>query len=195
MFLALLIYYLVFFALTFVWPVWRFWRREGINPLVFANDDSTYAHVALWFKALIAAVFALVGALAVGIDPALFGRLMWLDLPVVRWLGVAALVLSLPIIALAQVQMGRSWRIGIDQQRETVLVTGGIFTRSRNPIFLGMRMNLLGLFLLVPTGATLAIWLLGELLMAVQVRLEEGHLRAMAGSAYDAYCRATRRWI
>lgn len=195
MFLALLSYYLVFFAIAFVWPVWRFWRREGISPLVFANDDSTFAHVALWFKALIASTFALVSALAIGIDPAIFGRLLWLELPVARWLGIAALVLSLPIIALAQVQMGRSWRIGIDQQRETALVTSGIFTRSRNPIFLGMRINLFGLFLLVPTGATLAVWMLGELLMAVQVRLEEAHLRAMAGSAYDAYCRTVRRWI
>jgi protein-S-isoprenylcysteine O-methyltransferase Ste14 len=192
---SLLFYYLAFFALTFAWPVWRFWRREGINPLVLANDDSAHGLVARWFKALIVAVFALVGALAAGLDPALLGRLDWLDLPALRSAGIAALALSMPIIALAQFQMGRSWRIGIDQQRDTELVTGGIFTRSRNPIFLGMRVKLLGLFLFVPTGAMLAIWLLGELLMAVQVRLEEAHLRTMAGANYDAYCRATPRWI
>jgi protein-S-isoprenylcysteine O-methyltransferase Ste14 len=195
MFLGLLFYYLAFFALTFIWPIWRFWRREGINPLVFANADGAYGFVVFWFKLLIVAVFALVGALAAGLDPALFGPMSWLDLPALRWAGVTCFVLSIPIIALAQVQMGRSWRIGIDHQRKTELVTGGIFTRSRNPIFLGMRINLLGLFLFLPNGATFAIWIAAELLMGVQVRLEEAHLNNAIGTDYTDYSRKVRRWI
>ncbi len=195
MFRALLLYYLAFFALTFVWPIWRFWRREGINPLVFANADGAYGFVVFWFKLLIVAVFALVGVLAAGLDPALLGPMSWLDLSAVQWVGVICFVISVPIIALAQVQMGRSWRIGIDQQRKTELVTGGIFMRTRNPIFLGMRINLLGLFLFLPNAATFAIWIAGELLMGLQVRLEEAHLSKANGANYADYSCKVRRWI
>lgn len=195
MFGKLLLYYLAFFAITFIWPTWQFWRREGINPLVFESDDSAYGFVVQWFKLLIVATFALLAALAAGLDSARLGQFGWLELPAMRWLGIACLALSIPVISLAQIAMGRSWRIGIDQAHETALVTDGIFTRSRNPIFLGMRINLLGLFMLVPTGATLAIWLLGDLLMGVQVRLEEAHLRGMNGAAYADYCRKVRRWV
>jgi protein-S-isoprenylcysteine O-methyltransferase Ste14 len=34
-------------------------------------------------------------------------------------------------------QMGDSWRIGIDQEQKTSLVRHGVFKLSRNPIFLG----------------------------------------------------------
>lgn len=195
MFSILLAYYIAFFALTFVWPVWRFWRREGITPLALANDDSLHGDVALWFRAWIMAIFLLVGALAAGLSPSLLGQLNWFKTNILEWVGIAALAISMPIIAIAQIQMGRSWRIGIDQKRQTAIVDKGIFAHSRNPIFIGIRINLLGLFLIVPTGVTLAIWLLSELLMSVQVRLEEAHLRAIVGADYETYCRNTRRWI
>jgi protein-S-isoprenylcysteine O-methyltransferase Ste14 len=34
--------------------------------------------------------------------------------------------------------MGDSWRIGVDPQETTGLVTSGVFTRVRNPIFTAM---------------------------------------------------------
>lgn len=71
----------------------------------------------------------------------------------------------------------------------------GLFALSRNPIFLGMRLALLGLFLVLPTGATLVILLVGEALMQVQVRLEEAHLTEALGAQYEAYRGATRRWL
>jgi protein-S-isoprenylcysteine O-methyltransferase Ste14 len=40
-----------------------------------------------------------------------------------------------------------SWRIGIDQSHRTNLVQSGVFSLSRNPIFLGMMLTLFGLFL------------------------------------------------
>ena len=95
----------------------------------------------------------------------------------------------------AQAQMGASWRIGIDAAAQPPLVRSGLFALSRNPIFLGMRLALLGLFLALPTGATLAILLLGEVLMQVQVRLEEAHLGEALGEDYEAYRRDTRRWL
>ena len=66
---------------------------------------------------------------------------------------------------------------------------------SRNPIFLAMRVNLLGLVLVFPAATTLAILVAGEILMQVQVRLEEEHLRGAHGLTYDDYARRVRRWL
>lgn len=55
------------------------------------------------------------------------------------------------VVLVAQAQMGNSWRIGVDPKL-TELVQRGLFRFSRNPIFLSLRITLLGLFL-VTTGA------------------------------------------
>ena len=52
------------------------------------------------------------------------------------------------------------------------------------PIYLVMRVNLLGFFFVLPNAATLLILVLGEVLMQIQVRLEEEYLRQVHGEDY-----------
>jgi protein-S-isoprenylcysteine O-methyltransferase Ste14 len=91
--------------------------------------------------------------------------------------------------------MGRAWRIGIDHASTPILAREGLFRWSRNPIFLGLRINLLGLFLTLPNATTLVIWLIGEALMQVQVRLEEEHLARTFGDTHADYRSTVRRWV
>ncbi len=191
---ALLIYYLAFFAIAFVWPTWRLWRVERINALVLPFDDTAYGVVAKGFRLLILGLFLVLIA-AVWLPGDMFGPLPWLDHPLVRIAGAGLLLVSLVLIVVAQAQMGRSWRIGIDTGRRTALVQTGVFARSRNPIFLSMRINLFGLLLVWPNAVTLAAFLLGEVLMQVQARLEEDHLGRMLGTDYEDYRRRTPRWL
>jgi len=191
---ALLAYFLTFFAVAFVWPTWRLWRRDRINALVLPFDDTAYGVVSKGFRLLILALFAALIA-ALWLPMKQFGPLPWLDHAAIRIAGIVLLVGSLILIVVAQAQMGQSWRIGIDTGRPTALVQTGVFSRSRNPIFLSMRVNLLGLLLLWPNAATVAAFLLGEVLMQVQVRLEEDHLGRMLGTDYADYRRRTPRWI
>lgn len=192
---TLLTFYLVYFAVAFAWPTYRLWRRDGLNALALPNDDSAHAVVAAGFKVLMAVVLAVLLALAFGLSAEALGPLRWAKSSPVAYLGWGLLILSLVWIALAQRQMGRSWRIGIRESEQPSLVETGVFARSRNPIFLGMRLNLLGLFLVLPNGATLAAVLLGELLMQVQVRLEEQYLRSKLGETYERYTGRVPRWL
>lgn len=191
----LLVFFSAFFAAAFFWPTFRLWRRERLNALVLPYDDSAHGIIGMWFKATIVGIFILLAALAMGLPPAAVGPLPWLEHPGGRMTGWSLLVLSLVWVMAAQAQMGASWRIGIDTATRPPLVISGIFDLSRNPIFLGMRTSLLGLFLVLPTGFTLAILLLGEALIQVQVRLEEAHLLESHGSRYETYRRSVRRWI
>ncbi len=191
---ALLIYFALFFSAAFVWPTWRLWRREGRNALVLPFDDSAEGVVSKGFRLVILAVFAwLAATLFVPTD--WFGRLGALERPEIRLAGAALLAVSFLVIVVAQRQMGRSWRIGIDAGDRPRLVTQGLFARSRNPIFLSMRLNLLGLFLVAPNAVTLAALAAGEVLMQVQVRLEEAFLSQALGAEYEAYRAKARRWI
>lgn len=190
---ALLAYFLTYFVVAFLWPTWRLWHRDRINAFVLPFDDTAYGVVSKGFRLLILGLCAvLIAALWLPMDQ--FGQLPWLDQAAVRIAGIALMVGSLILIVVAQARMGRSWRIGIDTGRPTALVQTGAFSLSRNPIFLSMRLNLLGLLLIWPNAATLAAFLLGEVLMQVQVRLEEDHLGRMLGAEYTNYRGRVPRW-
>jgi len=193
--LALLGYFGLFFLLAFFWPTWRLWRRHGTNALVLPRDDSAHGIVAKWFRATLVVIPVILGVVVAGVAVEALGRMAWLEIDPVRLAGWTILAVSLLWVMAAQAQMGASWRIGIDAAAQPPLVRSGLFALSRNPIFLGMRFALLGLFLVLPTGATLAILLLGEVLMQVQVRLEEAHLTEAIGPEYETYRRSTRRWL
>lgn len=91
--------------------------------------------------------------------------------------------------------MGESWRIGIDEERRTPLMRKGVFSLSRNPIFLGMMLTLLGLFLATPNAVTLTVLALDVVLIQIQVRLEEEFLSKTHGPDYAEYRREVRRWL
>lgn len=192
---ALLVFFLLFFAAALVWPTWRIWRREGVNALVLPHGDGADGVVAGWFRACLLAVVAMLAALSAGLPPEHLGRLAWLETPLLQVAGWAALAASLGWIVVAQAQMGRSWRIGIDARTRPPLVRTGLFAKSRNPIFLGMRVGLAALFLILPNGVTLALFVVADVTIQLQVRLEEAHLEALFGAEYDAYRRAVPRWL
>src|SRR5262249_52341897 len=110
-------------------------------------------------------------------------------------IGVGLLVFAFVLCTLAQVHLGKSWRLGIDYQNETALVENGIYRYSRNPIFLSMVASVLGLFLIVPTAFTLGLGVLSYVLAQIQVRLEEEHLARLHDARYAEFCRRVPRWM
>lgn len=91
--------------------------------------------------------------------------------------------------------MKDSWRIGIDQEEKIQFITSGIFTFSRNPIFLGMLLSLLGLFLVQPNYITLFFFIITNVLIQVQVRLEEEHLQKIYQQKYQTYKNNVERFF
>ena len=72
-----------------------------------------------------------------------------------HYIGAAFAVAGIGGALLAQLSMGNSWRVGVDESEVTDLVTSGLFAWVRNPIFTFIWTSLLGLVLLVPNGAAL----------------------------------------
>lgn len=190
--LTLLIFFLLFFAIALVLPTVRVWRQTGVNPVVLPQSDDTAGFVGKWFKLLI---FALGLYLALG-SLGLWGPVGNIPLPqYTKAIGMCLLTVSIGWVVIAQFHMGKSWRVGIDTRVKTELVHHGLFRISRNPIFLGMMAQLLGLLLVQPDAITLAIFLSAYILISVQIRAEEEYLRALHPDTYPVYCTKVRRWV
>lgn len=190
------IYLVSYILIAFVWRSYMVWKRTGVNPVVLPSSDDAYGFVATQFKVCMGVVFF--AAMLHTFAPSYVWVLVPIEYLELGWLkvtGVILLVLSLVWIAVAQAQMGASWRIGIDQANRTALVRAGLFRLSRNPIFLGMMVSLFGFFLVYPTAITLLILVSAYILIAVQIRLEEAHLANLHGDDYQAFRQAVRRWI
>lgn len=190
------IYFLLFFGLAMFWRSYIAWKRTGVNPYKLGGGDSVHDYVGKLFRAtligtaLIVLAFSLYEPLYVLLTP-----ITWLSSTWLIGVGLALLVVALVWVLVAQIQMGDSWRIGIDEQTKSPLVQHGLFGISRNPIFLGMIVMLVGLLLTAPTAATLAVTLLGTVLIHIQVRLEESFLLDKYGEMYRDYQKRVRRWI
>lgn len=76
------------------------------------------------------------------------------------------------------------------------MVTGGPFKFSRNPMYLGMLLILLGTFVKVGYWENI---LFPVIFFAVAnwwyIPFEEGRMRAAFGDTFDAYTEKVRRWI
>jgi len=190
------LYLLAYFGAAFFWRSFMVWKRTGVNPIVFKGSDDAHDFIGRVFKLLFAFVIAVV--LAYSFWPKVYRYAVpigWLEHASLKWVGVGLLLMSLGWTVLAQVQMGESWRIGIDLEHGTALVRSGVFGLSRNPIFLGMMITLLGLFLVIPSAVTLLTFVMGVVLIQIQVRLEEEFLARTHGEEYAQYRRRVRRWI
>jgi protein-S-isoprenylcysteine O-methyltransferase Ste14 len=194
--MELLGFFLIHISLTVVLRYGIFLLQTGINPMVQARGHGAAGYADRAMKAVFVgmAVVVHIHAFAPEHMPHL-APFSQLEHTIVARLGWACLFVSLACTVAAQTQMGKAWRIGIDTQAPAELVRKGLFRFSRNPIHLGTRLTLLGLFLVVPNAVTLALMVAAELLVQIQVRLEEDHLAQVHGDEYTEYATTVRRWL
>jgi protein-S-isoprenylcysteine O-methyltransferase Ste14 len=114
----------------------------------------------------------------------------------VHAIGIALFAVGLTTIVFSQQWMGRSWRIGVDEQERTELVSTGPFAVVRNPIYAGMIAAVLGLGLLVPNVLSVASVALLLTALEVQTRLvEEPYLLRVHGESYGNWASRTGRFL
>lgn len=189
-------YLILYIAFSFVLPTYRTWKQTGINPITFGKEPTVHNYIGGVMKLLIILLFAAV--LMFTFRPQVYQYVIpitYLQHPVLVWSGLALIHLSLVWIVIAQFQMSTSWRIGIDEQNSTRLVTNGIFKISRNPIFLGMIISVLGIFLIIPNAVTFFLTLTTYFIIQIQIRLEEAYLQEAHGDAYLQYKKRTKRLL
>lgn len=189
------VYFTLFFGVSFLGISIAVARKIGKNPNVLPNDDSAYALVGWYFKLILIVLFiyTLLPLLFPEVEEGFIINLLNQDL--FLYIGIGLMLIAFIWVVIAQIQMKTSWRIGIDEHIKTELITTGLFQYSRNPIFLGMTLSLVGFFFAFPTVIAFFLLIIGNILMQIQIRLEEEHLLRQHGSVYLAYKKRTGRML
>ena len=110
--------------------------------------------------------------------------------------GVILIAAGLSLDAAAMITMHRARTNILPHRAADKLLTSGVFALTRNPIYVGNTLLLLGIGLFTATA-----WLLLSAFVAavavdrLAIRREETHLAARFGDAYRAYLQTTPRWL
>jgi protein-S-isoprenylcysteine O-methyltransferase Ste14 len=115
------------------------------------------------------------------------------------WIQLTGMVLAVVGIAAtvyAQLDMGDSWRIGVDPSETTTLVRSDVFGWVRNPIFTAMLVFGLGIALVTPNIVAIVGFALLVVTIELQVRVvEEPYLLTVHGDAYRDYLGNVGRFV
>lgn len=91
--------------------------------------------------------------------------------------------------------LGRRFSGLVAIQAEHKLVTDGIYSRIRNPSYLGLVVNMLGWALTFRSGVGVLLTAVAIPILIARIYSEERLLREHFGAEYDAYCARTWRLI
>ncbi|RLQ21299.1 DUF1295 domain-containing protein [Seongchinamella sediminis] len=110
--------------------------------------------------------------------------------------GSLVLLLGLVLLVLAGGLFKRADTDLIPFREVRALVTTGVYRYSRNPMYLGMALVLLGCAVLLGVATAFAVPLVFMVIIQYRFILpEEQLLRDTFPEDFPAYCRRVRRWI
>lgn len=186
--------YIVFGVLALGLRCWMQWRRTGSTGyrgisrrLGLLGLLGGVGFIVAMAGGLAAPLLQLLGAVA---------PLQILDHRSVNGAGLALAVCGLAATLHAQLDMGESWRVGVDISETTTLVRTGTFKLVRNPIFAAMLVFMLGETLMAPNLVAIAVFAIFLAAIEVSVRsIEEPYLLGIHGDDYRDYTASVGRFV
>lgn len=155
-------------------------KRRGIKTMQIGRRKDSNIHT----------VETLMSIATVGIIPAqllsiLFG---WSHLSSnARFTGFCVGAIGDIIFLISVLCMKDSWRAGIPDRDKTELVTDGIYSYSRNPAFLGIDLQYIGVLLMYCNLLTLMFTIFAIIMLHLQILQEERYLASVFGKEYQEY--------
>jgi protein-S-isoprenylcysteine O-methyltransferase Ste14 len=112
-----------------------------------------------------------------------------------NWLGVVPLLVGFLLISLARNELER-YDTPHNFSPSTILVKSGAFNFSRNPMYLGMTLVLVGTAILIQNPFSLLAPIFFFLVIELKfIPFEEGKMAEEIGEPYLQYKQSVRRWI
>lgn len=164
-------------------------RRNGTRAMHFGNLDKKDFLIPpfalIYFYVIFAGAFGW----------PLVASHRFLSSEAIAWAGVTACFGGLGLVLLSLVAFGKSFRVGIGVDHPDKLVTSGVFAISRNPIYVGFALVLLGELLVFPSWIPLIYLVAAVWLFHRQVLREEAFMAEHYGREYAGYAGRVRRYI
>lgn len=173
--------------------------KRNINPIVVGGGKRGLPLVVeiLAFTALLAWLLEII-LYAIHSDFYLFAGpldMRLIDSDFARIAGVVLILLGQVLFFLAYVSFGDSWRVGFDVKTPGALVTRGVFSFTRNPIYLSLDLWFIGTFLINGTLIFLIFAILALVVQHWQILQEESFLLNLYGQPYRDYLSRTGRYV
>lgn len=180
-----LLIYVQLFVLYLVGKAIVFRMQRKVNPFQFLKNG-------LWEAFLWLSMYGILAAYGVLIAFAAVGKSIGLSLPflahnMIYFVGIAATVTGAVMMMAAQHQMAEHWRMGNDYAGKTELLTKGMFSVTRNPVYVGVLMLALGVSLLLQLYVGMILFVALWLVLRGVVRTEEEFLEEKFGMRYEQY--------
>lgn len=121
-----------------------------------------------------------------------------IDASFLRWSAIAVMGSGVLIEAVSVLAFlrARTTVTPLKPEKASTLVVGGLYRVSRNPMYLGMLILLIGWSLWLGNPASLLLLPVFVIYLTVfQIKPEESALSEKFGADYDAYRRRVRRWL
>ena len=163
-------------------------RKTGIKAMKFGETDKKDFLIPPF------ALFYFYIVFASAFDLPVPGKLLFKN-EIISWIGIMLCAFGLILFMLGLISFGKSFRVGIDEDRPGTLVTTGAFAFSRNPLYTAFGLILTGIFLVLPNWILLIYLFAGIWLFHRQVLHEEVSLSKIYGKEYEKYCRKVRRYL
>jgi protein-S-isoprenylcysteine O-methyltransferase Ste14 len=193
-FLILAIAYFIQNAAMSAWFKRRFGRAENFITANAPNDAQRFFGVAIYITMLYYLPVAIY--LATGFDFwGLFSLMSPLNTPLWQVTGLALGLVALLLMTLTRLNLGSSWRVGLDYTTTDALVTTGFYRTIRNPYFTFFLGYQFALALVAPNALSLGAFIQTTILLNLQTRFEETFLIEKYGAPYLTYKQVTGRFL
>lgn len=112
-----------------------------------------------------------------------------------RWAAAAVAAGCLAATVRCWARMGKDWRMAVTSEENQALITDGMFSRVRHPIYALSILLMLATMAIVPTAPMIVVGVIHIGLMVVKAGNEERHMLACHGDAYARYLARTGRFL
>ena len=113
----------------------------------------------------------------------------------VRWAAAVVAVACLAATIRCWARMGKDWRMAVTSEENQALITDGMFSRVRHPIYALSILLMIATMAIVPTAPMLVVGAIHVGLMIVKAGNEERHMLACHGDEYARYLARTGRFL
>lgn len=172
-----------------VWTRVFLLKKRGIRAMNFGNIDKTD------FLILPFALFYFYIVLAAAFAWPTVSTQQFFQSEIISWTGVLFCLVGLLLLLWSVVSFRQSFRVGIDTDHPDKLITDGVFAFSRNPIYVGFAIILIGEFFIFSNWIRLIYIVAAAWLFHRQVLREEEYLNGHYGRAYVDYCNRVPRYF
>lgn len=137
----------------------------------------------------------LIGSLVIAKGLARFFPQTVFDVPFKGAIAVVLIAAGVGLMVLAATEMMRAKTTIIPRHDPNALVTSGIFSRTRNPIYLGDLLVLAaGIIWWGSISSILLLWIFPYVINRRFIDGEEDKMREFFGKAFDDWSVKTKRW-